>query len=61
MTDRETRGLLETASSLVPDGIFAIEKDGYMELRNDRMAGVDLMHALEEWTRHGWTVHANIR
>lgn len=61
MTEQETRGLLATARQLVPDGIFAIEKDGYCELRNDRMAGIDLMHAVEEWTRNGWKVHANVR
>ena len=61
MEPPQVAGLLMTAAQLVPDGIYAVAKDDYCELRNDRMAGIDLRHAIAEWEANGWTVHANIR
>ena len=35
MNRKEYQGLLETAKEQVPMGVYAIEREGYAELRND--------------------------
>jgi hypothetical protein len=60
MGHEEWRSLLGAFRDLAPKGIFAIEKDGYGELRKDALEGDELTRAVEEWTRNGWHVHANV-
>lgn len=48
MSRDEYQGLLKVASEQVPFGIYAIEKDGYAELRNDKCSSVT---QLKELTR----------
>ena len=36
MSQEEYQGLLKVASDQVPFGVYAVEKEGYAELRNDK-------------------------
>ena len=62
MNQKEYQGLLQIASEQVPFGIYAIEKQGYAELRCDKCKS---MSQLKELTRgfkmHGFKVLANGR
>jgi len=40
MSQEEYEGLLEIASEQVPFGIYAVEKQGYAELRNDKCKSI---------------------
>lgn len=48
MNKEEYQGLLKVASEQVPFGIYAIEKNGYAELRNDKCSSTT---QLKELTR----------
>ncbi|WP_349947334.1 hypothetical protein ABFV83_02275 [Lacrimispora sp. BS-2] len=62
MSQPEYQGLLEVASEQVPFGIYAIEKNGYAELRCDKCESIT---QLKELTRQlkaqGYKVLANGR
>lgn len=60
MAEREYRGLLRVASEQVPFGIYAVEKDGYAELRNDRCRSMSQLKSLiRQFKGNGYKVHAN--
>lgn len=40
MSTKEFKGLLEVAKEQVPFGIYAVEKDGYAELRSDKAKSI---------------------
>ena len=44
----------------VPHGIFAVEREGRIELRNDRMAPEKVAQAVTRWAADGWIVHYNL-
>lgn len=46
MSRTEYKGLLEVASEQVPLGIYAIEKDDYAELRNDKCQSITQLKRL---------------
>lgn len=60
VSKRAAKKIVHQISEYVPFGIYAIEKDGQIELRNDRC---ESMTQLKELTRnykqHGFKVHAN--
>lgn len=60
MSRKEYQGLLKIASEQVPFGIYAVEKNGYAEMRCDHC---DSMTKLKELTRQfrqqGFKVHKN--
>lgn len=60
MSRKEYQGLLKIASEQVPFGIYAVEKNGYAEMRCDHC---DSMTKLKELTRQfrqqGFRVHKN--
>ena len=56
----QAQALARMAGSLVPSGIYAVEQGGYMELRNDPLAGDALEREVREWESRGFEVHANI-
>lgn len=61
MQRRSWAKLAEEAAQLVECGVYAIEKDGYCELRNDTMSREETQAAIEEWTADGWTCYARIQ
>ena len=46
MSQSEYQGLLKVASEQVPFGVYAIEKKGYAELRNDHCRSTTQLKAL---------------
>ena len=46
MSQAEYQGLLKVASEQVPFGVYAIEKKGYAELRNDHCKSTTQLKAL---------------
>lgn len=46
MSQEEYQGLLKMASDQVPFGVYAIEKKGYAELRNDHCKSTTQLNAL---------------
>ena len=46
MSQEEYQGLLKMASDQVPFGVYAIEKKGYAELRNDKCKSMSQLKAL---------------
>ena len=62
MNQKEYQGLLQTASEQVPFGIYAIEKQGYAELRCDKCTSVtQLMYLTRQFKALGFKVHSNGR
>lgn len=62
MNQKEYRGLLQVASEQVPFGIYAIEKQGYAELRCDKCSSVTQLKSLtRQFKAQGFKVHANGR
>ena len=62
MTRKEYQGLLQVASEQVPFGIYAIEKQGYAELRCDKCSSVTQLKSLtRQFKAQGFKVHANGR
>lgn len=62
MTQKEYQGLLKAASEQVPFGIYAVEKNGYAELRCDRCGSVtQLKNLTRQFKAQGFKVHANGR
>lgn len=46
MSQEEYQGLLKMASDQVPFGVYAIEKKGYAELRNDKCKSMSQLKKL---------------
>lgn len=62
MSRKEYEGLLKMASDQVPYGVYAIDKKGYAELRNDICSSVTQLKALtRQYKAAGYRVHANGR
>lgn len=60
MSQKEYQGLLQTASEQVPFGIYAVEKQGYAELRCDRCSSMTQLKKLcREFRSQGFKVYAN--
>lgn len=62
MGQKEYQGLLQTASEQVPFGIYAIEKQGYAELRCDKCTSVtQIKNLTRQFKAQGFKVHSNGR
>ena len=62
MNQKEYQELLQVASDQVPFGIYAIEKQGYAELRCDKCSSVTQLKSLtRQFKAQGVKVHANGR
>ena len=62
MNQKEYQGLLQTASEQGPCGIYAIEKQGYAELRCDKCTSVtQLKNLTRQFKAQGFKVYANVR
>lgn len=60
MSRKEYQGHLETAKQQVPMGVYAIEKGGYAELRNDRCESVtQLKRLIRQYKAEGFRALAN--
>lgn len=62
MSQKEYRGLLQVASEQVPFGIYAVEKQGYAELRCDKCQSITQLKELtRRFKAQGFKVHSNGR
>ena len=62
MSRKKYEELLEIAKEQVPRGIYAIEKNNYAELRNDKCASsAQLKAMIRLFKQQGFKVHANGR
>ena len=62
MSQKEYKGLLEIASEQVPFGVYAIEKQNYAELRNDKCTSSTKLKAMiRQYNAAGYKVHYNGR
>ena len=59
MPRKQAKQLLKVASELVPSGIYAIERNGYMELMNSTLTHSEIKRKRKEYGRLGWKVYAN--
>lgn len=60
MTKNQAQNLLKMAKEQVPMGIYAIEKDKILELRNDKCNSVTKVKSLKrQFKKAGFKVYAN--
>ena len=60
MNQKEYQELLQVASDQVPFGIYAIEKQGYAELRCDKCSSVTQLKSLtRQFKTQGYRVYSN--
>ncbi len=60
MSRQGLEGLLKLASAQVPCGVYALEKDGYAELRCDRCESMTQLKRLKRaFSQQGFKVYAN--
>lgn len=60
MGRKEYRGVLKVASQQIQCGIYAVEKDGFCELRKDTFdSKKELRKAVVEYEAKGFKVHYN--
>lgn len=60
MSQEEYQGLLKMASDQVPFGVYAIEKKGYTELRNDKCKSMrQLKKLIHGFKAQGFEVLSN--
>lgn len=60
MSQEEYEGLLQVASEQVPFGIYAVEKNGCAELRNDKCKSItQLKKLIRQFKARGFKVYAN--
>ena len=60
MNRKQLRGVLEAASSLIPFGIYAVQKDDVCELRKDKFDNADeLKNAVGAYKEKGFKVYYN--
>lgn len=60
MDKKELDGVLKIASEQVPQGIYAIQKDNYVELaREKNLSKTQLKHRLRELKAAGYKVYYN--
>lgn len=62
MSQKEYQGLLQVASEQIPFGIYAVEKQGYAELRCDKCQSITQLKELtRQFKAQGFKVHSNGR
>ena len=62
MSQKEYEGLLKVAAEQVPFGIYAVEKEGYAELRADHCQSTTKLKQLtQQYRQQGFKVRANGR
>ena len=62
MSQKEYQGLLQVASEQVPFGVYAVEKQGYAELRCDKCESKSqLKEMIRSFKAQGFKVLANGR
>lgn len=62
MSQTEYKGLLKVASDQVPFGIYAVEKNGYAELRCDKCESITRLKELtRQFKAQGYKVLSNGR
>ena len=62
MSKKEYEGLLKVASDQVPFGIYAVEKQEYAELRNDKCESItQLKNLTRQFKSQGFRVLSNGR
>lgn len=62
MSKKEYEGLLKVASDQVPFGIYAVEKQEYAELRNDKCDSItQLKNLTRQFKSQGFRVLSNGR
>lgn len=62
MSQKEYQGLLQMASEQVPFGVYAVEKQGYAELRCDKCQSITQLKELtRQFKAQGFKVHSNGR
>ena len=59
MPRKQAHSLLKIASEQVPQGIYAVERNGYIELMNQPMTSKEIKIKRKEFGRQGWKVYAN--
>lgn len=60
MSQKEYQGLLKVASDQVPFGIYAVEKNGYAELRCDQCESITQLKKLtRQFRQNGFKVYKN--
>ena len=60
MNRKQLRGVLEAASSLIPFGIYAVQKDNVCELRKDEFENAEeLKKAVGVYKEKGFNVYYN--
>lgn len=60
MSQEKYQGLLQVASEQVPFGIYAVEKQGYAELRCDKCTSITQLKGLmRQFKAQGFKVHTN--
>lgn len=60
MNRKQLRGVLEAASSLIPFGIYAVQKDDMCELRKDEFENAEeLKKAVGVYKENGFKVYYN--
>lgn len=60
MSRQETKKFLRQMSENVPFGIYAIEKDGIIEMRKDRCGSMSKLKEMKrEFKRQGYKVYYN--
>lgn len=60
MSQKEYQGLLKVASDQVPFGIYAVEKNGYAELRCDQCDSITQLKKLtRQFRQNGFRVYKN--
>lgn len=60
MSRTEYQGLLKIACKQVPSGVYAVEKNGYAELRCDHCDSITKLKKLtKQFRQQGFKVHKN--
>lgn len=61
MNRKQLRGVLKVASSLIPFGIYAVQKDDVCELRKDKFDNAEeLKKAVVAYKEKGFKVYYNV-
>lgn len=59
MTPSQAQRMIDLASDLVPQGIYAISKGDYIEMRNDHLDPAEVLEKAREYEEHGFEVFYN--
>ena len=60
MNRKQFSGVLDIAKNAVKMGIYAVEKDGIAEMKNESFADkVELKETVAEYTKNGFKVYYN--